>query len=572
MLPIPDCDKVRPQCTQCVRVGKQCPGYRDQLSLMFRDESSKVIKRAHAQWGVPAETEPGEPSGASPTLSTSSSSSSPSSSSSSPSSLSPVSTRSINSSLGSPTSVKSMLKVQRGRRSAPGLLNEVPATAVDKAVQFYIEHYVIGLPDEPKAGQELQGLQWVHAPATRNIMAAVGLAGLANLTGDKEMDNLAGQHYGHALQKMSTSITGKNVAGLDLEVILRTVVMMAMFEVVRGNKNGATARTHIMGGAAILTSFLPFHKSQAEGLRGLLQLCFSMVSSKIGSLLLSSPDPLYMIPSQPRPQSGEGLLPGPFSQWISISSTQCPPADRPSADLIVIVVEFVKLSAYVRSHPFIDGRAETADFIHKALDIERQLDDWERRQIGIWAVQEEHVDKRSFPLEAVFESCYHLYSDMYIARVWNHYRWARTMVNQLLLESANRFPLSSAPIISPIQRHLSENSLVRLARATLISIPTHYRHPRMTDAQRQVFDKVQGGAVIGIAGIPTLLFEIKIAACAPGIPLQYRKWALGIVETIWLHMGMYQAKLTADLLGKLCESEEARAQSNSPVAVKIEGQ
>ncbi|KAK3997350.1 hypothetical protein QBC44DRAFT_93408 [Cladorrhinum sp. PSN332] len=565
------CDKVRPQCAQCVRVGKQCPGYRDQLSLMFRDESSKVIKRAHAQWGVPAESEPGEPSGSSPTSSTSSSSSS--SSSSPPSSLSPVSARTAHSSQGfwSPTSTKPLVKVEKGRLPGQGLIKDIPASTVDKAIQFYIEHYVIGLPDEPRAGQELRGLQWVHAPATRNIMAAVGLAGLANINGDKEMDTLAGQHYGLALQKMSTSITGKDVSGLDLEVILRAVVMMAMFEVVRGNKTGATARTHIMGGAAILTSFLPFHKSQSEGLRGLLQLCFSMVASIFGSLLLASPEPLNLIPSQPGLQSGAGVLPGPFSQWVSMSVNLCSPADKPSAELIGMIVEFVKLAAYVRSRPFIDGQPETADFIAKALAIETQLDDLERRQTGLWAVVEESVDNKLFPPEAVFEGRYHVYWDMYIARVWNHYRWARTMVNQLLLESVNRFPVSSSAIVTPMQRQLSQSNLVRLARDTLVSVPTHYRHPRMNQSQRQVFDKVQGGAVIGIAGIPTLLFEIKVAACAPGIPLHYRNWARGIVETIWLHMGMYQAKVIADLLGKLCESEEASARSGSPVSIKIEG-
>ncbi|KAK4230778.1 hypothetical protein QBC38DRAFT_451807 [Podospora fimiseda] len=569
----PQCDKVRPQCAQCIRVGKPCPGYRDQLSLMFRDESSKVIKRAHAQWGLPAESEPGEPSRSSPTPSASSSSSASSpSSSSSPSSLSPVSAHTAHSShgFGSPTEARPLVKVER-KPPVQNLIRDIPAAVVDKGIQFYLEHYVIGLPDEPRAGQELRGVQWVHAPATRNIMAAVGLAGLANLNGDKEMDTLAQQHYGMALQKMSTSIRGRDISGLDMEVILRAVVMMAMFEVVRGNKTGAPARTHIVGGAAILTSFLPFHKSQSEGLRGLLQLCFSIVASLFSALLLASPEPLNMIPSQPGVQSDTGVLPGPFSQWVSMSINLCSPDDKPSAELIAVIVEFVKLAAYVRSRPFIDGKPETTDFIAKALVIEKQLDDWGRRQTGIWAVVEEGREDKVFPPEAVFEGCYHVYFDMYIARVWNHYRWARTMVNQLLVESVARFPFSSSSIVTPMQRELSQSNLVRLSRDTLVSIPTHYRHPRMNEIQRQVFDKVQGGAVIGIAGIPTLLFEIKVAACAPGIPLRYRTWARGIVETIWLHMGMYQAKVIADLLGKLCELEEARIQSASRVSIKTEG-
>ncbi|KAJ6160495.1 hypothetical protein N7470_003891 [Penicillium chermesinum] len=42
------CDQVRPACSQCIRAKRECPGYRDQLALMFRDESSSVMKKAKA--------------------------------------------------------------------------------------------------------------------------------------------------------------------------------------------------------------------------------------------------------------------------------------------------------------------------------------------------------------------------------------------------------------------------------------------------------------------------------------------------------------------------------------------
>lgn len=42
------CDQARPACSQCVRAKRDCPGYRDQLSLMFRDESNSVVEKASA--------------------------------------------------------------------------------------------------------------------------------------------------------------------------------------------------------------------------------------------------------------------------------------------------------------------------------------------------------------------------------------------------------------------------------------------------------------------------------------------------------------------------------------------
>lgn len=40
------CDTRIPQCTQCVKAKRTCPGYRNQLDLMFRDESQHVIQKA----------------------------------------------------------------------------------------------------------------------------------------------------------------------------------------------------------------------------------------------------------------------------------------------------------------------------------------------------------------------------------------------------------------------------------------------------------------------------------------------------------------------------------------------
>lgn len=42
------CDQARPACSQCTRAKRECPGYRDQLALMFRDESKAVIRKAEA--------------------------------------------------------------------------------------------------------------------------------------------------------------------------------------------------------------------------------------------------------------------------------------------------------------------------------------------------------------------------------------------------------------------------------------------------------------------------------------------------------------------------------------------
>ncbi|KAM7199794.1 white-opaque regulator 1 [Rhypophila sp. PSN 637] len=515
------CDKVRPQCTQCIRVAKTCPGYRDQLELMFRDESTKVIQKAHAQWGVAESLESGESSSSSPTSTTS-----PSSTSS-----------------RSRTSIR---RISRSKSSTPpaddswtwvGAPVELYATRSDQAVRFFIEHYLVGHPDEPKASRELQGVGWIHAPQIQNIMAAVGLASMSNLTGDKDLQIMAREKYGLALRQMVSSIA--NLESIDLSVSMRTIIILALFEVIRGESEGTNTRTHLMGAATLLRTLLSrsgMVSAPSHILRALLQLCFSMLVPCLVA---------------------EDNLPDIFFDWVTMCEKIASPSDKPSTDLIRIIARLVHLSAYVSRHIIADGHPKAAEVIMEALEIDVQLEAWERRQEGIWVVTEES-DKAGFPPDAVFEGSYHVYTDMWTARVWNHYRWSRIMVNEMLLRFADIYPASGRPLFSAENLLRSRSSIVRVARDVLVSIPTHYRHPRLELAHRTLLDQTSGGAGMGAAGIPTLLFQIRVAGSALSVPDSYRNWAKNILETIWANTGIPQARTQAELVSKAQEGGSPR--------------
>jgi len=183
---------------------------------MFRDESSKVMQKAHAQWGV----EPGEGSSAP--------SSAPPSSKSPPSSA--TSSRSGSVFAATPASSASPTAGQ-SPPSALALSVAAPPTSSweERGVQFYVDHYLLGFPDEPKTPTELYEKTWLYHPSIRTIMAAVGLAARSNLTGDDEMKSVARHSYVSALQDMGTMLA--NPQTLRLDIALRGVVMLAMFEV-----------------------------------------------------------------------------------------------------------------------------------------------------------------------------------------------------------------------------------------------------------------------------------------------------------------------------------------------------
>lgn len=354
-------------------------------------------------------------------------------------------------------------------------------------------------------------------------MTAIGLGGLANLTGDQEMETVARQKYGLALQHTAKSI--QNSTNIEPTSAMRAVVMLALFELVRGNQEvSAGVKTHIMGAAALLGSIIDKVSCPGGGSRWLLQLCFSLFV------------PCYL--------AGVGL-PGTAFDWIMLSDKFIHTEDKPSLDLILIIVRFVQLAASLKAQAFSDGRPKTVDAISQALQLEADLEAWEMRQEGIWSFS---VEEGVFPAEAVFNNQFHAYTNMWVARVWNHYRWARILANQLILDFVDRYPTSSPALVSATRQRCCLDQIRRLAHDVLVSIPTHWRHPRLTRAQCDTLDKTDSGEGVGAAGIPGIMAQLKVAACAPGVPHGYWAWSLNIMETVWWETGMLQARSLAQIL------------------------
>lgn len=166
-------------------------------------------------------------------------------------------------------------------------------------------------------------------------------------------------------------------------------------------------------------------------------------------------------------------------------------------------------------------------------------------QKGKWRYHVYHHP--ALPPEAVFRRHYHRYTDVWTSRTWNHFRWARILTNQMILEFVERYPTSATGFVSLGQQDRIHETIRRLAVDVLTSSPTHYKHPRLT---RDHLDIIQthGGAGAGAVGIPHLMFQLQVAACAPGVPYEIWRWTLGVMETAWGELGMMHIKSLADVL------------------------
>lgn len=240
-------------------------------------------------------------------------------------------------------------------------------------------------------------------------------------------------------------------------------------------------------------------------------------------------------------------LPTQFYDSVELSKSFLPSNEQPAAGLILIIAEVTQMNATIRTKSFIDGRTATNDMVRQLLDIDRALNDWEVSQGGKWRYTVFHDDSGLMHPDAVFKGQFHRYSDIWSSRIWGHYRWSRIVLNQMIVEFVKRYPSSSFQLITVAQQDRIYETIRRMATDILTSAPTHYKHPRLNQEQLDAVQS-QGGAGIGIVGIPAMLFHLQVAACAPGVTYEIWAWALNILETVWAELGMLHARSLAEAL------------------------
>lgn len=222
-----------------------------------------------------------------------------------------------------------------------------------------------------------------------------------------------------------------------------------------------------------------------------------------------------------------------------------PPEDVPAADLGSLIARFLKVSTRARSQKLRDGEATVRQTMEKLFKLDRELAVWEESLDGHWRYKTQHAPH--LPPAAVFDGEHHIYYDMWVARIWNYYRWARILVNQVVLEMASRYPKSGSSMSEEIARKDRLKIITKESRDTLVSTPCHWRHPLLKGRMPESVEQLGGGRA-GSAGLPILLFQLKVAGCAPGVPRNYWEWTYGIMNCIWGDMGMLHAKNMMDIM------------------------
>lgn len=216
-----------------------------------------------------------------------------------------------------------------------------------------------------------------------------------------------------------------------------------------------------------------------------------------------------------------------------------------AVDLALVIAQLLQLLSIVEHTVLTDGHPATDDLIQQFLALDNAFESVESRLLKAFPFTENHGD---YPPAAVFRGKWHLYEDVWGARTWSHYRWARILANQKLVNFFNDYPLSSNQFIPTARRTRCYTTIERLAEDILISVPAHWHHP-VLDPEDTLKFEAKGQGSSGAVGLPSLLWHLSLAGCAPNVPLEFWSWSYNVLQTVWKQIGMQHALALSEMMG-----------------------
>jgi hypothetical protein len=230
-----------------------------------------------------------------------------------------------------------------------------------------------------------------------------------------------------------------------------------------------------------------------------------------------------------------------MADWSKNCAARLPPEDAPAADLAGAIITFVNLYASIKNsyeyqHAFVtsDDLFETSRTVQEALAIDAELEHWELSLPPSWRFITARSPDDS---DIYFSDKCHIYQNLWSARIWNNYRWARIMVNEILL--VHMASLGSFPYDGCAQRVQYLQTINRMATDICCSASSQFSG--RNNLQEQVLTRVPP-----ISGCFLLLFPLAVSGSAMGVSEKLHEWVLSMLEKIGNEMGIMQALTMID--------------------------
>ncbi|KAH9860811.1 hypothetical protein J1614_012144 [Plenodomus biglobosus] len=397
------CDQKRPSCSQCLRAHRECHGYRDPLSMMFKNESVIVARKAERRYEELAKAKEVETKSRETT------------------DVLMLTQAPDEDNLGALgfgkewdfTRDSSTEMTSWSRYPTPVSMKRDLVPSVEQlALGFFIANYV-AQPGLIPRGQ----FEWVTEllcrddvdDAFRESVNAVSLAGYANTCKSKAIMQKAQAAYVSALRSTNTSLRDPELAVKDS--VLVSVIMLGMYEnmIFRDKRSIEVWAKHVHGACTLINLRGPsqFKSSIARRIFHQFYGVALLVALETGTTVHEGLKDLY---EDLRPNSDYEVH---GRQWTT--------------RIVEVMHDSINLNQ--------DKQADPKSMLARALQIDRELDEVKALMPSIWHYETVHLDT---PSPYHYGEFYSVYIDPWIAQMWNNLRSCRMYLYKAVRENIKK--------------------------------------------------------------------------------------------------------------------------------------
>ncbi|KAF3398833.1 hypothetical protein DPV78_007007 [Talaromyces pinophilus] len=462
------CDQGLPSCRRCLRSGINCSGYRSELDVNFHDQTIQVIRRVRAERR--SITPPA-----------------------------PSTTRSIDSFSEPATQCGEEELVSPRSLSLP---------IDDQAVCFFFLNYVLMDTASDCGHFEYLPAMYGATPADAALpaaIAAVGVAGMANLGKDPELFAEANTRYLAAIKLTQAALTDAFLRTQSQTLV--SVLLLAMYETVTccSPQSMRIWSSHIAGATALISQFAQQQMRNGIGLR-----------------ILSDVRTQAIIRSLQRHED----VPTEIQRCSTETQALQSAGQAHQYRLHQLAMGLCTLRAAVKSGTITDTRL----IVCEAWALDGKLADWLRGLVADHGYMV--TDLSSKVGKQVTVDRVHKTPDVHTTSVLNNCRTLRILANELILDTLNQ-----------ATDHCDYSSQ-RLVSQFLLQVLT-------SEICASVSSLISGSDLrqpgLGAVG-SFLLWPLYTMAAVPWTSLTCRDWVINQLHVIGTDMGIQQAVSLAEAL------------------------
>ena len=493
------CDAKPEGCTPCARTGRVCPGYRKQVDLMFRDQSSNVIRKAKAAEAKKSES-PAPPSS--------------------------------KSSRGTTPNSEPVEDLELVSRQWDPIFSIEP-TLDERATCYLVFNYLIGIQSPSRGVLDNLLLLYQTNSIDDNLLTAVkavSYASYAHHMQSTELTDVSRYQYTKAVKMTNLALQSNTDAVKDST--LMSVMILRMYEILTaGTQRSLEAwMEHIRGSAALVKMRGDDQLKTAQGRRLFVQASIGILTSCVQLNI-------------PMPKQVEDMV------------RKVPhhmPADDDFAHIafhnLLAMIEVNQFRAAIHK-----GRLTNYhDILSQALELDTRL-----HSIADDPPPEfrYHVLRTAPNSEVAFRDTYYVYSDLLTANLWNSVRVFRVLVheqirNTMLQGFATKPPTFTLPEHT-MQYQRSTDICYELGAEILFSVPQHLYDLKMPDIRASGADFKMTD--VRASGGYNLMWPLWLAGVMDVGTEDMRLYAIKSMRRIGQEMGIRQAFMLAEVIENKAE-------------------